>query len=147
MTKLWLAAPALCALALGAAEKQVQMKDLPAAVQQAIREQTKGAEIRGISAEKENGRMEYEVETRMDGKSRDLTFDQRGTVIEVEQEVALETLPPAARAFIEKRAAGGRIVKVETVTRGAAVTYEGTYTKGGKSHEVGVTAAGAPVKD
>ena len=125
------------------------MKDLPAAVQQAIHAQIEGAAIKGMSAEKENGLgMEYEVETMLNGKSRDLTFDERGTVIEVEQEVALDTLPPAAaRAAIEKHAAPGKIVKVETVTRGAVTTYEATYNKGGRSHEVGVKADGSPVKD
>jgi hypothetical protein len=143
----WTMAAALCALTLAAAEKKVQLKDLPAPVQQAIQEQTKGAEIKGLSQETEKGQTEYEVETMVDGKSRDLTFDGKGTVVEVEQEVGIDSLPAAARAAIEKRAAGGKIAKVETVTRGAVVTYEGTYTKGGKTREVGVKADGSPVKD
>lgn len=138
---------ALCALMLAAAEKKVQMKDLPPAVQQAVQEQTKGAEIKGFSKETENGRTEYEVETMLDGKSRDLTLDAKGTVMEVEQEVGIDSLPAAARAAIEKRAEGGKVVKVETVTRGSAVSYEGTFTKGGRTHEVGVKADGSPVKD
>ena len=142
-----LAAPLLCVLTLGAAEKKVQMKDLPTAVQQAVRDQTSGAEIKGLSKEKENGRTQYEVETLINGKSRDLLFDERGGLVEVEQEVALETLPGPVRAAIEKHAAGGKIVKVETVTRGGLTTYEGTYNKGGKDHEVGVKADGSPVKD
>lgn len=137
----------LCALTLGAAEKKVQMKDLPAAVQQAIQEQTKGAEIKGLSQETENGRIQYEVETMVDGKSRDLTLDAKGTVVEVEQEVGIDSLPAAARAAIEKQAAGGKIVKVETVTRGASVTYEASYTKGGRTRELAVKANGSPVKD
>jgi hypothetical protein len=147
MNTRWLIGLALCALTLGAAEKKIQMKDLPPAVQQAVQDQTKGAEIKGFSKETENGRTEYEVETMVDGKSRDLTLDAKGTVVEVEQEVTLESLPAAARAAIEKQATGGKIVKVETVTRGAVTTYEGTYSKGGKTHEVGVKADGSRVKD
>lgn len=143
----WLIGTALCALTLGAAEKKVQMKDLPPAVQQAVQEQTKGAVIKGFSKETENGKTEYEVETMVDGKSRDLTLDAKGAVVEVEQEVTLDSLPAAARATIEKQATGGKIVKVETVTRGAVTTYEGSYSKGGKTHEVGVKADGSPVKD
>lgn len=136
-------ATALCALPLGAAEKRVQMKDLPPPVAQAVQEQTKGAEIRGLSKETEGGRTQYEVETVAGGKSRDLTFDGSGRLIEVEQEVALDSLPAAARAALEKRTAGGKIVKVETVTRGSATTY----TKSGRTREIGVTADGSPVKD
>lgn len=144
--KTWVIALALCASA-PAAEKKIQMSDLPPAVRQAVQEQTKGAQIKGLSMEKENGRTEYEVETLVDSKSRDLTFDATGAVVEVEQEVGIDTLPAAARAAIEKRATGGKIVKVETVTRGSATTYEAQYTKGGRSHEVGVRADGSPVKD
>jgi hypothetical protein len=147
MTKLWLAAPALCAITLGAAEKQVQMKDLPAAVQQAIQEQTKGAEIKGLTEEKEKGHIEYEAETLVNGKVRDLLFDQRGTLVEVEQEVDINTLPGAARAAIEKYAAGGKLSVVETVTKGSVTNYEGHYTKGGKEREVKVDANGKLVKD
>ena len=147
MKKLCASLVAVCAVALSAAEKKVEMKDLPPAVQQAVRDQTTGAEIRGLSQEKENGRMEYEVETMADGKSRDLTFDGRGTLLEVEQEVTMDSVPAAARAAMEKRAAGGKIVKVETVTRGGTTTYEASYTKSGKTREVGVKADGSPVKD
>ena len=144
--KTLLIAAVLCAAAL-AAEKKIQMTDLPPAVRQAVQEQTKGAQIKGMSMEKENGRMEYEVETVLDSKSRDLTFDANGTLIEVEQEVGIESLPAAARAAIEKRSVGGKIVKVETVTRGSVTTYEAQYTKAGHSHEIGVKADGSPVKD
>ncbi len=137
----------LFALTLGAAEKKVQMKDLPAVVQQAIREQTKGVEIKGLSKEKEKGQMQYEVETMVNGRSRDLTLDDKGTVVEVEQEVGIDSLPAAAQAAIERQTAGGKILKVETVTRGAAVTYEASYTKGGRTRELAVRADGSAVKD
>ena len=44
------------ALGAGAAEKQVAMKDLPPAVQKTIQDQTKGAEIKGITRETEKGK-------------------------------------------------------------------------------------------
>ncbi len=51
---IWIAIGALLGVA-GAAEKKVQMKDLPPAVQKTVQDQTKGAEIRGISSETEKG--------------------------------------------------------------------------------------------
>ena len=53
------------------ANKKVNMADLPAAVQAAVKEQTKTASLVGLSMEVEKGRTMYEVETKMSGKSRE----------------------------------------------------------------------------
>jgi len=147
MRTLFVVTLALGAWTIQAAEKKVQMKDLPAVVQQAIQAQTKGSQIKGLSKETEKGQTQYEVETVADGKSRDLTFDDKGTMIEVEQEIAMDSVPASARAGLEKQTAGGKITKVESVTRGGVTNYEAAYTKGGKSREAMVSAAGSPVKD
>jgi hypothetical protein len=138
---------ALCGAAT-AAEKKLQMKDLPAAVQKTVQEQTKGAEIKGLSTETERGKTTYEVETIVNGKHRDLEMDAKGAVLEVEDETAIDSIPAAAKAAIEKRAAGGKIGMVETMTRGSAIFYEAGYTsKDGKKHEVLVKPDGTEVKD
>jgi uncharacterized membrane protein YkoI len=72
---------ALVAGAALAAEKKVKFEQLPPAVQAAVREQTKNATLVGLSAEKEKGKTVYEVETEIDGKSRDLLLDQTGTIV------------------------------------------------------------------
>src|SRR5579871_5379452 len=137
----WLAAALACA-AFGA-EKKVALKDLPAAVQKTVQDQSKGAEIKGISQETEKGVTVFEVEMMVNGKHRDLNIDTMGTVVEVEDETAIESIPPAARAAIEKKAAGGKIDIVETITKGAVTLYEATYTaKSGKKHEVVVKPDG-----
>jgi uncharacterized membrane protein YkoI len=131
-----------------AAEKKLQMKDLPAAVQKTVQEQTKGAEIKGLSTETENGKTTYEVETMVKGKHRDFLVDAKGAVTEVEEETAIESIPAAAKVAIEKKAAGGKIGMVETMTRGGATFYEAAYTsKAGKKLEVLVKPDGAEVKD
>jgi uncharacterized membrane protein YkoI len=130
-----------------AAETKVQMKDLPPAVQKAVQAQTAGAQIKGLSKETEKGKTVYEVETLVNGKSRDLTLDAAGTVVEIEEQVALDSIPAAAKAAIEKKTAGGRIKTVESVTKGSEMVYEAAYAKGGKSHEFQVRADGSDVKD
>jgi uncharacterized membrane protein YkoI len=130
-----------------AAETKVQMKDLPPAVQKAVQAQTAGAQIKGLSKETEKGKTVYEVETLVNGKSRDLTLDSAGTVVEIEEQVALDSIPAAAKAAIEKKIAGGRIKTVESVTKGSEMVYEAAYAKGGKSHEFQVRADGSDVKD
>lgn len=130
-----------------AAEKKLAMKDLPPAVQKTVQDQTKGAEIKGLSKETENGKTSYEVETLVNGKHRDFIVDATGAVTEVEEETAFDSIPAAAKAAIEKKAAGGKIGLVETMTRGSATLYEAAYTsKDGKKHEVLVKPDGSETK-
>jgi uncharacterized membrane protein YkoI len=135
------------ALAAADSEKKIQKSDLPAAVQKAADEQTKGAEIKGYSKEVEKGQTFYEVETRVDGHGRDLEFDSTGKLVVVEEEIGLEKVPAAARAAIETAATGGKLNKVEAVIRGRLTRYEASITKGGKRSEVLFNADGTKGKE
>lgn len=138
---------ALLGGAAAAAEKKLEMKDLPPAVRKAVQDQTKGAVIKGLSKETEKGVTTYEVETTVNGKGRDFLVDAKGAVIEVEEEVSINSIPAAAKAAIEKKAVDGTIKKVETLTKGGTTSYEAAFTKAGKTHEVVVKADGSEVKD
>jgi uncharacterized membrane protein YkoI len=128
-------------------ETKVKMEQLPPAVQKAVKEQTLGATLVGLSTEKEKGKTVYEMETKVNGKGRDVLFDSKGTVLEVEEETDLASIPSAAKTAIEKRAAGGSIQKVETLTKGSNVSYEAAIkTKAGKNMEFGVNADGTAHK-
>ena len=108
-TQLCILAGATLAAALAfAAEKPVKLSDLPPAVQKAIEAQTKGAEIKGFSTETEKGKTFYEAETRLNGHGRDLLFDKTGTLVEMEEETALDAIPASAKSAIQKKAAGGK---------------------------------------
>lgn len=67
-----------------AAEKKVKLAELPARVQKTVQEQTKNAQLKGLSKEVENGKTFYEIETIVNGKSRDLLVDPSGQIVEVE---------------------------------------------------------------
>lgn len=135
-------------LAAQAAETKMKFEDLPAAVQAAARKEIGNATITGASSEKEHGRMTYEVETKVNGKGRDLTFAADGSLTEVEEETSLDTLPAAAREALRKRASGGSIRKVEKVMAGGAVSYEADVrTRAGRDTEIGVNPDGAPHKE
>ncbi len=134
-------------LALTAAEQKMKVKDLPAAVQKTVQDETKNAQLIGVSKEVEGGKTMYEVETKVSGKTRDLLVDASGTVVEVEQEVAMDTVPVAAKTAIEGYAKGGKVLKVESVTKGSAVSYEAAVSKGGNKSEVAVAADGTIKKN
>jgi uncharacterized membrane protein YkoI len=127
-----------------AAEKKIQARDLPAAVQKAVQEQNKDATIKGYAKEVENGKTTYEVETIVSGHARDLIFDSAGQLLVTEEAVSLNAIPiPAKNAFEVK----GKVLMVETVTTGKVVTYEAQIQgKSGKKAEVTVDAGGKPAK-
>ena len=127
-----------------AAEAKLKVDELPPAVQTALKDQTKDATIVGASKEREHGRSTYEVETKLDGKDRDLTFAEDGSLLEIEQEVDLNSIPGPAKRAIEKRLSGGTITKVESVTKGPETSYEALVrSKSGKTHEVAVNMDGS----
>jgi hypothetical protein len=66
----------------------------------------------------------------------------------VEEETSIEAVPAAAKAAIEKKVAGGKLVMVETVTKGSVTLYEaGFTTKAGKKASVLVKPDGTETKD
>ena len=149
MKTLIAAAIALGALVTGtalAAQKKIKMQDLPPTVQQTVKEQTKNATLVGLMKEVENGKTVFELETKVNGRGRDLMIEESGAVLSVEEEVTLDSIPEAARAAIEKQAAGGKITKVETLTKGKTVTYEAAVVRKGKTSEIAVAADGSAVK-
>ena len=140
----------IAGLSIGAAfaQKKLVLKDLPPEAQKTIQAELKGAEIKSISKETEKGVTQYEVETLLNGKHRDFNVDAKGKLLVVEEETDIATIPAAARAAIEKKAAGGKIGMVERLMRGGETLYEAAYTsKGGKKHEVLVKADGTETKD
>ena len=142
----FLATLLVAAIAMSAAEKKVQMKDLPPAVQRAVQEQSAGATIKGFAQEIENGATTFEAEMIVNGHGKDVSFDPTGKVVGVEEEVALDRVPAQVKAAIERAAEGGKIKRVEKVTEGSTISFEAAYTKAGKSHEIAVKPDGSPVK-
>ena len=129
-------------------EKPVKMNDLPAAVRKTVEQQSEGAIVRGLSKEIENGEAYYEVELRVQGHNKDVLIDSEGTVVEIEEEADLASLPATVRAQLEKQAGLGKIVMVESVTRkGALVAYEAHVTRGRKRSEIKVSPEGQLIKD
>lgn len=142
---------ACCALLAGTAlaqetERPAQMKDLPQAVQATVREQSRGAVVRGLSIETEKGQTFYEASLKVKGRNRDVLIDADGNVVEIEDQITLASLPPAARAEIVKQAGKGRILTVESITKNnTIVAYEAHVKTAGKISEIKVDPDGKPL--
>jgi hypothetical protein len=85
-----------------AKEQRVTMDSLPAAVRKTATEQSKGATMRGISTETEHGKTLYEVELTVNGHTRDVLIAADGSVSEVEEEIAVASLPAPVKVTLEQ---------------------------------------------
>jgi hypothetical protein len=120
-------------------EKKIMRSQLPPAVQKTVDAESQGATVRGFSVEKEKGSTFYEAELAVNGRSKDVLIDSQGNVVEIEEEVEPESLPPAVRNGLQAKAGKGKLVKVESVTRhGKLVAYEAQVSTDGKRSEVKV---------
>lgn len=129
----------VCAMSATAQEKKLQKSDLPAAVQKTADEQSKGATVKGYASEMEHGKLQYEVELMVNNHSKDVTMSPDGIILEVEEQVSLDALPPAVREGLQKKAGAGKITKVESITKNnVLVAYEAQVQTGTKRSEVQV---------
>jgi len=136
---------ALVAIALGtcsvtvAQEKKLKREQLPPAVEKTVARESQGATINGFATEIENGKRLYEVELTVDGHSKDISMDKNGNIVEVEAEVAMDSLPTAVQEGLRKAAGAGTIGKIESLTKGGKlIAYEAHVKTGAKRSEVQV---------
>jgi hypothetical protein len=119
---------------------------LPAAVQRTVDEQSRGATIRGYGSETEDGKLQYEVEMTVNGHSRDVLIAPDGTLLEIEEQVTIDSLPAAVREGLKQQAGAGSITNVESITKhGTLVAYEAHVRTGTKRSEVQVGPDGKPL--
>ena len=135
----YIAAGLLLTASFGFAETKVERSQLPPAVEKTVQQETQGATIKGFAKETENGVLEYEAETVINGHTRDIAIGKDGTLLEVEEEVAINSLPASVQSSLTAKANGAKITKVEALTKkGKLVAYEAATLKGAKKGEIQV---------
>jgi uncharacterized membrane protein YkoI len=130
----------VCAVAQ---EKKIDRSALPPAVQKTVQAQSEGATIKGFTTEVENGKRAYEAEMIVNGHSKDIEIAPDGTLNEVEEEVAFDSLPANVQTALTARAKGAKITKVESLKKkDKLVAYEAATLKGSKRGEIQVGPEG-----
>jgi uncharacterized membrane protein YkoI len=127
-------------------ETKETLKSLPPQVREAVLAQSRGATLRGVAKETQNGVTLYEVETIAHGRTRDIMLDAQGKLVSVEEQTTLGEIPEKARAAILRSVGTRKLVLVEKVTKGDTTFYEGHIHDGRSLSEVKVDAAGKPVE-
>lgn len=138
---------ALAAPALHSQEHKISRSSLPPAVEKTLQANLSGATIKGFATEVEGGKKVYEAETILNGHTRDLQFAVDGTLNEIEEEVAFDSLPAPVQAGLKAKAGTAKITKVESLTKhDKLVAYEAATLKGAKKGEVQVGPNGETLK-
>jgi len=129
-----------------AQEKKIQRADLPPAVEKTVAAQSEGATIKGFSQEKEKGQTYFEAEMTVSGHTKDVLIDANGAIVEVEEQVQFDSLPPVVKDALQAKAGAGKILKVESLTKhDKLVAYEAVVQIAGKKKELQVGPDGKPL--
>jgi hypothetical protein len=83
----------------------------------------------------------------VDGHSKDILIDKNGKIVEIEEEVSMDSLPAAVQAALKKAAGSGNIQVIESLTKnGNLVAYEAQVKRGKKRSEIQVGPNGEKLK-
>lgn len=118
-----------------------------AAVETTVAHVSEGASIKGFASEVEKGQKFFEVSLTVNGHNKDILMDQAGNIVEVEEQVSLDSLPSTVQDALKKAAGSGTIQVVESLTKnGQLVAYEGHVKRGRKRFEIQVGPNGEKLK-
>ena len=128
-------------------EWKIKRAQLPPAVEKTVAAESQGVTIKGFAAEVEHGQKFYEASLTVNGHNKDILMDQAGNIVEVEEEVSMDSLPAAVQEALRKAAGSGTIQTVESLTKaGQLVAYEAHGKRGLKRFEIQVGPNGEKLK-
>src|SRR5438067_7154842 len=130
-----------------AQEKKITRKQLPPAVEKTVAKESEGATVKGFATEVEKGQRLYEAELIVNGHHKDISMNRRGVIVEVEEEVSMDSLPVTVQDGLKKAAGSGTIEMIESLTKnGNLVAYEGHVKTGARRSEIQVGPQGQNLK-
>jgi len=128
-------------------EKKITRAQLPPEVEKTVARESEGATIKEFASETENGRQFYEASLIVNGHTKDILMDPHGEIVEVEEQVTMDSLPTAVQDAIKKMAGRGTITVIESLTKkGQLVAYEAHVRHGKKRSEIQVGPSGEKLK-
>ncbi len=143
-------AVALTALLLGAviiptqAARSAEKENVsaPEAVLVAFHKAYPSAKISDVSAERKDSVTYYEIESMDGAQRRDLLYLADGTVFEMEEAIAVDSLPDVVTRALKIEYPSGRLQKAERITRGKVIEYEVTMENDESNLEFLVDSSG-----
>ena len=130
-----------------AQERKISRSKLPPAVEKTVAAESAGATIKGFASEIEHGQKFYEASLIVNGHTKDILIDKHGNIVEVEEQVTLESLSQSVQDGLKAAAGSGTIENIESITKkGHLVAYEAQLKSGKKRREIQVGPDGQKLK-
>jgi Putative beta-lactamase-inhibitor-like, PepSY-like len=137
---------AVCPSSVLAQEKKMSCNALPPAVRAAFEKAFAKATINDCVRDVEKGKTTFEITSTEGETRRHVRFHPDGKVMEVEEPVAIGSVPEPAKQAVSKKYPKGEITLVEKVTRDDQVLYEFRVKQGKKSLQIAFDSDGKEVK-
>src|SRR5215813_15380840 len=83
-------------------EKKIKRAQLPAEVEKTVARESEGATIKEFASEREHGQQFYEASLIVNGHTKDILMDPHGAIVEVEEQVTMDSLPTAVQDSLKK---------------------------------------------
>ena len=119
---------------------------MPPAVRASFENAFAKATINDCAKDVEKGQTSYEITSTEGDTRRHVRFYTDGKVMEVEETIAISSVPEPAKLAVSKKYPNGEITLVEKVTRDEQVLYEFRVKQGKRSFQIAFDANGKEVK-
>ena len=129
-----------------ALEQKISCDDVPPAVRSSFEKSFADATINDCAKDVEKGRTSYEITSTEGETRRHVQFYTDGKVMEVEEPIAMSSVPEPAKQAVSKKYPKGEITLVEKVTRDNQVLFEFRVKQGKRSVQIALDANGKEVK-
>ncbi len=107
-----------------ASQQPAEQDVLPAAVAAAFEQANPTLEIVEFEREELDGNVVYEIETRTGEFEKDFVYLEDGTLLQIEEEIAVESLPEPVLAAVMAAHPGAEVDEAEMITTGDVVGYQ-----------------------
>jgi predicted regulator of Ras-like GTPase activity (Roadblock/LC7/MglB family) len=124
-------------------ENVMKLNDLPAAAKAAVKKAAGDHQVTEVKSEKEYGATVYEAAWKVDGVEHEIVVTADGSVVEMEEVVAMDKAPKAVQKTAAKHFKKGTELVVEKKT---IVVYSIEAMIDGKEKEILLSATGQPIE-
>ncbi len=105
-------------------QQPAEQDALPAAVATAFAQANPNLEMVEFEREEMDGKVVYEIETRTGEFEKDFIYLEDGTLLQIEEGIAVESLPEPVLAAVMAAHPGAEVDEAEMITTGDVVGYQ-----------------------
>ncbi len=127
-------------------EQSLKRKDVPKTILAAFEQSYPKAKVQGYSKETDKGKTVYEIESKEGKTARDVSYNEDGSLVSVEESIQYSELPETVRGAIAKEYPKHKAVICEKIMKGTTTEFEVLLKSGKQKIEVVYNPDGSVVE-